>query len=375
MNRSNGISLSGVPGDSDGIYGRVIDIIMDANHVEYNERGASSSLYGVFFREIGRPYDEDRDVKTDFAYSQTDGSLRIPLKGEVVKIESQPSTDRDKNAKATTQYWTRVVNMWNHPQHSASPLGSVDENDFGEDFKETTDVNPLQGFPGDVLMEGRHGNSLRMGGTNFTSNIFSDEENNGKPFTILKVGQEPLEPHFNPTVEDVNKDKSSMYMMSDHKLGLIESNTNILGYKEGDEPDLADAYKGPQVLINSDRLFFNAKEESVFIAAKEQIGLASNQIALNASEYVGVDAKRIYLGTNAFDEDEPALKGATTKQWLSDLVKIIETTAQVLGKAPPAGTPYAAVAVGTFNVLVGSLKAHALLLNTIESNKVYIDKF
>ena len=119
MNRSNGISLSGVPGDSDGIYGRVIDIIMDANHVEYNERGASSSLYGVFFREIGRPYDEDRDVKTDFAYSQTDGSLRIPLKGEVVKIESQPSPDRDKNAKAPRQYWTRVVNMWNHPQHSA----------------------------------------------------------------------------------------------------------------------------------------------------------------------------------------------------------------------------------------------------------------
>lgn len=164
-------------------------------------------------------------------------------------------------------------------------------------------------------------------------------------------------------------------MMSDHKLGLIESNTNILGYKEGDEPDLADAYKGPQVLINSDRLFFNAREESVFIAAKEQIGLASNQIALSASEYVGVDSKRIYLGTNAFDEDEPALKGATTKQWLGDLVKILETTAQVLGKAPPAGTPYAAVAVGTFNTLVGSLKAHALLLNTIESNKVYIDKF
>jgi hypothetical protein len=375
MNRSSGISLSGNLTGGGGLYGRVIDIIMDANHPEYADKGASSALYGVYFREIGRHYDEERDSKPDFARRQTDSIARIPLKGEIVKIESQPSTDRDTNAKATTQYWTRVVNMWNHPQHAASPLASVEENDFGEDFQETTEVNPLQAFPGDILLEGRHGNSLRMGGTNFTSNVFSDEDNNGKPYTILKVGQEPLEPHFDPTVEDVNKDKSSIYMMSDHKLGLIESNTNILGYKEGDEPDLADAYKGPQVLINSDRLFFNAREESVFIAAKEQIGLASNQIALSASEYVGVDSKRIYLGTNAFDEDEPALKGATTKQWLGDLVKILETTAQVLGKAPPAGTPYAAVAVGTFNTLVGSLKAHALLLNTIESNKVYIDKF
>ena len=374
MNRSNGIELSGVPGDIVGLYGRVIDIIMDANHVEYNERGASSSLYGVFFREIGRPYDEDRDVKTDFAYSQTDGSLRIPLKGEVVKIESQPSPDRDKNAKAPRQYWTRVVNMWNHPQHSASPLGSVDENDFGEDFKETTDVNPLQGFPGDVLIEGRHGNSLRMGGTNFTSNIFSDEDNNGKPYNILKAGQEPSEPHFNPTVEEINKDKSSIYMMSDHKVGLIESNVNILGYKPGDEPDTAEAYKGPQIVINSDRLFFNAREESVFISGKEEIGLAADKIVFNGNEYVGMDAKRIFLGTNSYDEDEPALKGATTKQWLNDLVTYLDLTAQVLSVTPPAGTPFAVVAVGAFATLSASLKSHALLLQTIESRKVFIDK-
>ena len=56
------------------------------------------------------------------------------------------------------------------------------------------------------------------------------------------------------------------------------------------------------------------------------------------------------------------------------MVKKLQKVAKALGKAPPVGDPFAAVAVGTFNVLVGSLKAHAALLSTIESRKVYLDK-
>lgn len=375
MNRSSGVTLSGVAGGGGGLYARVIDIIMDANHPEYNERGASSALYGVFFREISRPYDEDRDSKTDFAYCQFDSITRIPLLGEIVSITAQPDSDRDLNANATKLYWTRVINMWNHPHHSASPDPSVEEdNNFGEYFVEKTEVNPMQGFPGDLLIQGRHGNTIRLGGTNFDSNIFSDEDNNGSAYNIFKAGQEPVEPHFDPSVEDINKDKSSIYMMSDHKLELIEANVNILGYKEGDEPDVAEAYKGPQIVVNSDRLFFNAREESVFIAAKQNIGLAADKIALNGTEYVGVDAKRIFLGTNSFDEDEPALKGATTEEWLDNLVSIIETTAKSLSKLPPVGDPFAASATGVFKVFAGNLKAHLKLLPTIKSAKVYIDK-
>ena len=372
MNRSSGVTLSGVPGGGGGLYGRVIDIIMDANHPDYQNKGASSALYGVFFRELSRPFDETRDFKPDFAYCQTDNNFRIPLLGEIVKIEAQPDPNRDFSSRSTRLHWTRVVNMWNHPNHSASPI--AEENDFGEYFEESTEINPLQGFPGDVIIQGRHGNTIRLGGTNFDSNIFSDEENNGKPYNVIKAGQEPLEPHFDPTVEDINKDKSSIYMMSDHKLGLIEANTNILGYKEGDEPELADAYKGAQIVVNTDRLFFNAREESAFISAKQYIGLASEKIALSGTEYVGMDAKRIYLGTNSFDEDEPALKGATTEEWLDNLVRIIETTAKSLSKLPPVGDPYAATATGVFATFAGNLKSHLKLLPTIKSAKVYIDK-
>ena len=372
MNRSEGISLSGIPGGGGGIYGRVIDIIMDANHPDYKTKGASSALYGVFFREITRPYDETRDFKPDFAYCQTDSLSRIPLLGEIVKIEPQPNPDRDISSRSTRLHWTKVVNMWNHPNHSASPLG--DENDFGEYFKESIKVNPLQAFPGDVIMQGRHGNTIRLGGTNFDSNIFSEEDNNGKPYAIIKVGQEPREPHFDPTVEDINKDKSSIYLTSDHTIELEEATTKGMGYLKGDEPELAGAYKGAQIVLNSDRLFFNAREESAFIAAKETVSISSEKVAIDGEDYIGLDAKKIFLGVGAQNETEPALKGETTKMWLEGLVLTLKSTAQTLAAAPPAGTPYAIVASAAFGALAGALETQAQALPFLKSKKVFIDK-
>tara|TARA_R110000850_G_scaffold7471_3_gene27210 strand:+ start:2021 stop:3148 length:1128 start_codon:yes stop_codon:yes gene_type:complete len=374
MNRGNSMNSGGGSNEPTLIYGRVTDIVMDANHPKWQEVDQSNGLYGVFFREIGFNKAEDLDDDPDFARCGMNSNVLLPVKGEIVQIQSKPSPDRSSTAAATDDYWTGIVNVWNHPNHNASPI--TDDNDFGLDFKESEKVNPIQGFPGDVLIEGRHGNTLRFGGTNYDTNIFSEESNNGKPYTILRVGQDPDNetPMFETIVEDINLDKASLYLTSDHILELEQANVKASAYKSGEEPELSNVYRGSQGVLNADRLFFNAKEESAFISSKISIGLSSEVVAIDADKYIGLDAKRIYLGTNAFDESEPALKGNTTKKWLENLVKILDTTAQVLGKAPPAGTPYAVVAVATFNTLIGSLKAHTLLLNTIESKKVYIDK-
>lgn len=373
MNRGPGIGLSGTAGSSQVIFGRVLDVIMDANHPQYSVKGQSSSLYGVFYREINRPYNEQEDQYQFFAYNQSDGMVRIPLIGEIVQIIGQPSEDRDIDPQSKKSFWSSTVNFWNHPHHSASPANE-EENDFGQYFEEKTEVNPLQAFPGDILIEGRHGNTIRLGGTNFDSNIFSDEDNNGKPYAIIKVGQEPSEPHFETVVEDINLDKSSIYLTSDHKIELFEADTKRLAYLQGEEPELAETYKGAQIILNSDRIFLNAKEDSAFISSKLTIGLNSEKVAIDAKEYIGLDAKRIYLGTNAQQETEPALKGATTKDWLDKLADLIEKTAQSLATTPPPSTPYTVFAKGKFGSLAGQIKVHRANLNFIESKKVYIDR-
>ncbi len=372
MNRGNSAAATPTSGIS-SFFARVTDIVMDANHPKWEEVGQSNGLYGIFYKEIGYNKAEDLDDDPDFARCDMSTFTLIPLLGEIVEIVTMPIAARDETSSNTNDYWKNIVNIWNHPAHNASP--PTDENDFGLYYEETTEVNPLQAFPGDVIIQGRHSNTLRFGGTNFDSNIFSEDDNNGKPFAILRVGQNPDDetPHFETIVEDINLDKSSIYLTSDHTLELEQANYKTLAYIDGDQPEEAAVYRGAQVIINSDRLFFNAREESAFISAAQIIGLNSNKVAIDAEEYVGVDAPKIYLGVNSQQEEEPALLGESTVQWLTDLTKYLEDAASLLGTKSPPAIPYTAFAQGQFAALAQILKTHKTLLPPLKSRKVFLD--
>ena len=353
----------------DVFHARVVDVIMDANHPDYETFGATNSLYGVKYKPINSNVDEEADEQFLFAYCQRNDSIKVPLKGEIVEIISQPDEDRDKDSTQTKDYWRSIVNFWNHPHHSASPI--TEENDFGDDFEEKQTINPLQLFPGDVAIEGRHGNTLRFGGTNFDSNPFSEDDNNGQPFIILKAGQKEGEDSIETVVEDPNEDKSSIYMTSDHIVELTQANEKRDAFEE--EPEMADVHKGPQVIINSGRLFFNARDEGAFISANEMIGINAKVVGIDSDDYIGLDSKKIYLGTDAFNEDEPALKGDTTTVWLDDLVSLLEALANTMATTPPAPPTYIAALVKEGIKLKAQLPKLKNLLNNLHSKKVFID--
>ena len=354
----------------DVFHGRVVDVIMDANHPEYDTFGSTLALYGVFYKALNSNADEEADEQTLFAYCQRNESIKVPLKGEIVEIISQPSEDRDKDAGSTKDFWRSIVNVWNHPHHSASP--TTDDNEFGDDFEEKTVVNPLQIFPGDVTIEGRHGNTIRLGGTNYESNPFSEDSNNGLPFTIIKNGQKEADDSIETIVEDVNEDKSSIYLTSDHTIELEQAHEKRDAFEE--EPETADVFKGPQVIINSGRLYFNARDEGAFISAKEMIGLNAKVIGIDSDDYIGLDSKKIYLGTDAFDEDEPALKGETSTVWLDDLVSLLEGLAKTMATTPPAPPTYIGALVKEGIKLQIQLPKLKGLLKNLHSKKVFIDK-
>ena len=71
----------------------------------------------------------------------------------------------------------------------------------------------LLAFAGDIIVEGRWGNSIRFGSTAKTDNIiytnnWSNTGDNGDPITILRNGQPIDSPDngFTPIIEDINKD-------------------------------------------------------------------------------------------------------------------------------------------------------------------------
>jgi len=355
-------------------FGRVVDVVLDESSPYYNEMGKSQSINGIKYRPLDKAHSQDEDAILPFAYCGNTSMVNVPLKNEIVIISALPSENRAANSLQTKTYWLSVVNIWNHPHHNAYPDTLQDGDgkcDLGEEFDEVDIVAPLQTYPGDTLISGRHGNTLRLGGTKHKYNTLTEEGNNGKPFIIIKNKMKEPEDGMSLSSEDINEDGSSIYMVSDHTVPLKEANVKADSW---DKPaDVAGAYKGDQVVLNGGRLFFNAKEEGAFIAAKDYIGLASEKIHIDGEEMVSIDAKKIYLGSVSMKrEDEPVLLGQTTQDWLKTLVDNLDTLLKTL--ATPGPPPiYVAKAVSTATATLAGINQLKAQIKLLSSKKVYTE--
>jgi hypothetical protein len=349
------------PGSSITI-GRVVDVIYDDSHDDYKLRGSSQGINGVYFREIGSAKSESDDKHKLFAYQGNMSVKQVPLKGELVIIQSFPGEDRDEGYNSQKRYWTSIVPVWNHPNHSSSPDSlATDELDLGDNFEERGDVNPSKIFPGDTLIEGRFNQSLRFGGSNFETNDFSDDSNNGKAYTILSNGTKPSD-GLELTLEDINEDASSIYLTEDHLIPLDAANKKRKAFT-GNVPTEAGEYKGKQVLINSGRLYFNSRDESTFISAAEVIALNAKSVHLDAEDYVAFDGKKIYLGTASTSESEPVLKGTTTLAWLQELTGHLVTLLSVMSTTPAAPPVYCPAVMSAAGGVLTSITTTQAKLN------------
>lgn len=356
-------------------FGRVVDVILDSNHPLYSTYKESQGINGIVYRQINSFGIEDEEGDLLFAYAGNNLIKKQPLKNEIVQIVSMPSEERGDNPNAKKTYWTSIVPLWNHPHHNAYPdtlqAGEGDV-DLGEDFEETNKIAPIQSFPGDAIIEGRHGNTIRLGGTKHALNTFTDDSNNGLPYTIIRNGMKSPSNALDATVEDINEDMSSIYMGVDHTFKLKQANEKRDAFEES--PDFADTYKGNQVIINSGRLFFNAKEEGLFLSAVEGIGINSKHVGIDGEDYVGLDAKKVYLGKKGFTEDEPVLLGQITTNWLEDFLGQFEQIMKAMSTAPPVpAEAYTAVMTGAAKAIVPMIPTLKSLIKRLHSKKVFTE--
>ena len=99
-------------------------------------------------------------------------------------------------------------------------------------------------------------------------------------------------------------------------------------------PKIPSEYSEPQIILNSDRLLFNAKKDSIFLISNKSIGLASKgTINFDVENYFIVNSKKNYLGLNSPDEEEPAVLGGQLKDFLDDLMDLLEDFAKDLTQA------------------------------------------
>ena len=95
-------------------------------------------------------------------------------------------------------------------------------------------------------------------------------------------------------------------------------------------PEAPNNYIGKQVIINSDRLIFNAKNDSILLFSDKAIGFSTNgnfhfDTLNNGTNKFVINAPNIYLGLKYDDTyaNEPILLGNRTEAWLNDLIDVI----------------------------------------------------
>jgi hypothetical protein len=163
---------------------------------------------------------------------------QYPAVNEIVYVLGGPSMEFN-NDGSISSYYLPPLNILGSPNHNALPnqllqaeLEEGVETGLDDHFQEINDIRPLLPYEGDIIIEGRYGNSIRFGSTISGSNTsqyykgknqpnnWSKEGNTGNPITIIRNGQtdDPSKANFEHILEDVNKDNSTIYLCSKQQI-------------------------------------------------------------------------------------------------------------------------------------------------------------
>jgi hypothetical protein len=130
-------------------------------------------------------------------------------------------------------------------------------------------------------------------------------------------------------------------------------------------------------MVNAGRLYFNAKEDSVLISAKNSVGLNANTINFDGKEYACLDANKIYLGAKARTSPagiaEPAILGNQLDNFLSLMLDALQNIGEAMKVAEAqTGGPIASINTEGYGV-VSSCDVLRSIVGQIKSKKVFIE--
>jgi len=337
----------------------VVDVIRSENHPDFQD---NSDIGKVKIRRLMSEFDRGEDA-LQYARPASDRLRSYPLEHELVStIDLHGIT-----------YYLRTFNVRNSIHQNSAPLSSVskrEEDDKtqeryleasdglqrnpegteidieGDEFDVDTSVKPLQHRVGDVVYEGRFGNSIRLG---------RDEDQN--PLIKFRVGQrDELEntEFLKPFFEEMNRDPTAIWMTEDTEVDF-EAATADLDQHLFSAQSPSDTFDGAQLFLDTDRIVLNAKENELF-------GFSADSINFVSGEDFTIDARdEIRIGTE--NNEEPTVRG---QQLVDRLTELLNTLQQETHPTPagPSGPPDQA---SVYEQILQDV------LDTIRSEKSFVD--
>ena len=375
---------------------RVIGIILDETHPLFDYYGGWNALGAIQYESITQPIvsfpnlEALGNINIPIALPATPNIKNYPLINEIVYVLSLPNTEIGTNSARTSAYYLNLTSLWNHPHHNAYPsnanepspsqqksylqteagsvaITSADPTQIflGKTFKERPNIHPLLPFEGDVIYEGRWGNSIRLGSTaKGTSNEWSSAGENGDPITIIRNGQgTQTNEGWVPIVENISKNNSSIYLTSTQNIPLNASSISYVSYPDGKQPTAPNKYSGAQIVLDSGRLVFNSYLDHILLSSATSINLNSQEtVNIDTRKFI-TQADKIFLGKEEL-ATEPLLLGNVTTQVLRDVVSSLKEVVQSLQSL--TSTPVAPFTPATFPQLQVPMSNALLTLQSLE---------
>ena len=197
-------------------------------------------------------------------------------------------------------FYINVLNLFDNVNNNISPGLSgvrpediVEEDFIYEHFEPDLEIRNLWPHQGDSILQGRWGNSIRLGSHIIPGSHDDGTEKPDSPNILLRTGQLVDASKFGkggvvqdlknspkkPVEEDINSDGSSIWMTTDQSVKLDIRNTNALShdYMTSLQSDDQPKNGGKQIVINSDRITFNSKGGKILGFSHDGIGFSTQK--------------------------------------------------------------------------------------------------
>jgi hypothetical protein len=227
-------------------FARVKDIILSQNTQTenfFNQAGGWVGLGSIKFTPIGNTI--DNSTSNLIARPLFTNISQYPILEEIVMILQAPSIELNNDPQSQTFYYLTTVGLWNNINHNVFPdINIFNQNTqqgetelkLGNTFKENGNIRTLLPEEGDVLLEGRWGQSIRFSSTTTPkqpTNSWSSQGESGSPITIIRNRQTLIDISNEPWVpiyEDINNDGSSIYLCSGQDIPLELASKNLQSF-------------------------------------------------------------------------------------------------------------------------------------------------
>ena len=328
------------------------------------------------------------DVGMVLAYPLESNIKEYPLPGELVIVVEYSdklfyTQKLNKLGSINSNTYSGITSTKNLPVTHYTPTP----------FYTNEGIREIKSQHGDITFNGRFGQSIRFGsnitpvweGENEEPNVGTALPNS--PNILIRAGQAdpnlgslPEDEKWNlddfpkrPVDEDLNADGSSIWITTDQPTNLKYSGSPSKEYvhDEVDKGEFKDIKKlgGNQIILNSDRITFNTKKNSILINSTRNISLSAEyDIGLEVEQPNG----KVKLGR--MSAKQPVLGGDQTMKLVSDLCDILEKFSTSLIAA--VGGYITPVAMTQLNNAAGGLSSalatYKTRLDSAKSKTVFV---